>query len=213
MSVIFYVKRRDIVLNVIILNQHKIVANFMLIVFAVMLFNVVGPTDVQANSSGNVNFLLGVKNLEEDDWEPVERQTEFGINVDFKQSNWPISLAFGFSTSYDDDTVEGLYIEGITSEFYFGIKKVFNDHANVRPYMGVGLASIYAEADVELYGITVTEDDSALGIWFGGGVYFTIAPHLNLGFDVRYSDAEVTLAGYDFEAGGLHYGVLIGYNW
>lgn len=166
-------------LNVIILNQHKIVANFMLIVFAVMLFNVVGPTDVQANSSGNVNFLLGVKNLEEDDWEPVERQTEFGVDVDFKHSNWPISLIFGVSASYDDDTVEGIYVEGKTSEFYFGVKKIFDDHANVRPYVGVGLVNIYAEGEAELFGVTVSEDDSAFGIWFGGGIYFTIAQHFN----------------------------------
>ena len=40
-----------------------------------------------------------------------------------------------------------------------------------------------------------------------------IAHFVLRGFYVRYSEAELTFAGYDVDAGGLHYGVLIGYGW
>ena len=37
-----------------------------------------------------------------------------------------------------------------------------------------------------------------------------IANDMNMGFEVRYSKAEVTLFGLDGGAGGLHLGLLLG---
>lgn len=46
-----------------------------------------------------------------------------------------------------------------------------------------------------------------------GGVYFTVAQHFNIGAEVRYSMADVDIAGVDADAGGLHVGLLLGYHW
>ncbi|MEW6378941.1 MAG: hypothetical protein AB1611_04970 [bacterium] len=55
-----------------------------------------------------------------------------------------------------------------------------------------------------------TKSDSALGFWIGGGIYWTISKIFNLGLQIRYSKAEVTIFEEDVEAGGLHYGFLSG---
>ena len=62
-------------------------------------------------------------------------------------------------------------------------------------------------------GISVSDDDTALGLWIGGGVYWTPAEHFNIGLEAKYSNAEVTLFGVDANAGGGHFGALIGYHW
>jgi hypothetical protein len=71
---------------------------------------------------------------------------------------------------------------------------------------------INAEIEAEAYGLSVSVDD-AVGFWIGGGVYWTLGEHFNIGFDVRWSKAEVTIDGLDFEAGGTHAGLLLGYHW
>ena len=62
---------------------------------------------INANANewtGNVNFFLGQKTLDEDDWAPLDKQGEFGVLVDFKQQNWPVSIAIDFLGSADDGT-------------------------------------------------------------------------------------------------------------
>ena len=38
----------------------------------------------EGDSSGNVNFVLGARLMEESAWAPVEDQGEIGINIDFR---------------------------------------------------------------------------------------------------------------------------------
>jgi hypothetical protein len=84
-------------------------------------------------STGNINVLWGVKQLDEDDWGPLEEQDEFGISLDFKQTNWPVSIAIGYLSSSDEQE-EDYYISGIgtvnaklkgeTTELSFGVRKI-----------------------------------------------------------------------------------------
>jgi hypothetical protein len=163
-----------------------------------------------------------MKYLDEDDWEPIEEQTEFGLRLDFKQEGWPVSVAIDYLVSSDDDT--GLYyisgygtvaatLDGETSELCLGVRKIWDHHPTMRPFIGGGLALISAELEASALGVSVSEDDDAIGIWIGGGVYWTLAEHFNIGFDLRWSKAEVTLYGVDGEAGGTHAGFLLGYHW
>ena len=104
-------------------------------------------------------------------------------------------------------------LEGETSELSFGIKKIWDHSPLVRPFIGSGIALISAEAKETMLGVSVSDDDDAVGIWIGGGVYWTLAEHFNIGFDLRWSKAEVTLFDVDAEAGGTHVGLLVGYHW
>lgn len=181
-----------------------------IIVTILMLFVI----NAHANeSSGNVNFLLGTKSLDSDDWGPFDEQAEFGVLVDFKQKNWPISMAIDILGSLDKETLLGVETEGSTSEFDIGIRKIWEvSGSSIRPFIGGGLAFINAELKKNTF-VTVSDDDNGTGIWLNGGVYWTLGQHFNLGIQARYSKAEVTLFGIDGEAGGTHAGVMLGYHW
>jgi len=135
------------------------------------------------------------------------------VLVDFKQKNWPISIAIDILGSLDRETISGVEIEGSTSEFDIGIRKIWEvSGSSIRPFIGGGLAYITAELE-SITPVRVSVEDSGTGIWLNGGVYWTLGQHFNLGIQARYSKAEVTLFGIDGEAGGTHAGVMLGYHW
>lgn len=181
----------------------------------------------QSNSNpnawtGNVNGFLGAKILDEDDWAPLDEQFEGGILFDIRNTSWPISIAIDFLASYDEEDVSvavlnfGTFntnLEGNTTEFNLGVRKIWDTPSVVRPFIGGGIAFINAEIKGTALGISVSDDDSGVGVWFDGGAYVTLGGHFNIGVDVRWSKAEVTLFNVDGEAGGWHVGALIGYHW
>jgi len=163
--------------------------------------------------SGNVNFFLGKKSVDSEYWAPVDDPVEFGVLVDFKPSGWPISVALDALGSYDQVTEGGIKFEGTTSEFNAGVRKIWQvSGSSVRPYIGGGLAFINAEFKGTGFN-TVSDDDKGTGIWLNGGIYWTLGQHFNLGLDLRYSEADVTLFGLEGKAGGTHAGLLLGYHW
>jgi opacity protein-like surface antigen len=163
--------------------------------------------------TGNVNFLLGQKSLKSEDWEPLEDQLAFAVLVDFKQDHWPVSIALDFLGSYDEQTIASIKFEGMTSEFDAGVRKIWEfSEGQIKPYIGGGIAFVNAEIKATDF-VTVSDDDNAVGYWLNGGIYWTLNQHFNLGFDLRYSDAKVTLVGFDVEAGGTTAGIFIGYHW
>jgi hypothetical protein len=174
-----------------------------------------------ASWTGNINGFLGMKYLDEDDWEPLEEQMEFGVKLDFKQQTWPVSIAIDFLASSDDTTMsfyDPVYgtiyaeVEGTTSEFCLGVRKIWDYSPSIRPFIGSGLAMINAEIEAEAYGLGVSVDD-AMGFWLEGGIYWTLPEHFNIGFDLRWSKAQVIFYGVDGEAGGTHAGLFLGYHW
>ncbi len=57
------------------------------------------------------------------------------------------------------------------------------------------------------------EDDNAVGAWIGLGADWHLSQKVSLGFDVRYSQADVTIFNQELKAGGLHAGITLGYRW
>lgn len=173
----------------------------------------------QGGWTGNLNLFLGVKQLDEDDWEPVDSQGEIGLELDFRPRAWPVNLVVGLRGGSDEaDEFDPFFgpvkFESWTSELTFGVKKIWEPVGTpIRPFIGGGLLFANAEATVRMGGIEVSEDDTGVGFWLGGGVYFTLAEHFNIGLDLRFSRADVDIAGVDAEAGGNHFGLIVGYHW
>lgn len=182
------------------------------LVAAVVLLSM---TYVQAGDfTGNTNFFLGQKFLEKDDWAPLENQTEIGVMVDFKQEEWPVSIAVDLLVSSTEEDEQGIELTGSTIELNLGVRKIFEiEGSSMRPYIGGGLAFISAEYEGSQGYIKVSDDDSAVGVWANAGVYWTLNESFNVGLDLRYSKAEVTLFDVEGEAGGTHVGLLLGYHW
>ena len=188
-----------------------------LICAVVAVHGVPAPASAQESLTGNVNLFLGGKALDEDDWAPVEDQGEAAIEFDFRPRPWPINMVLGIRKSSDDGTAfDPIFgsadVEGETSEFNLGIRKIWEELPYIRPFIGGGLALVDAEYKASFSFGSASDSDSALGLWLGGGVYWTVADHLNLGVDLRFSGADVTLFGVDGKAGGRHLGVLLGYH-
>jgi opacity protein-like surface antigen len=172
--------------------------------------------------TGNANVFLGARGMNDDDeWEPVDTQGTAGLEVDFRPKAWPVNLVVGLRGSRAEDELDDpffgtLEAEGEIRELAGGVRKIWEPLGNpIRPYVGGGLAIVRAEITSTQVstGIQGSDGDTGIGIWFGGGLYFTIAERFNIGADARYSTADVTLAGIDVDAGGGQIGLLLGYHW
>jgi hypothetical protein len=183
--------------------------NLHIVVVALLASAVIASPAV---ASGNVNFFLGGKALEKDDWEPVESQGEFGAQITVGKEHWPVHIAIDVLGSADIETRPVADIEGRTSELAFGVRKIWGRN-NVHPFVGGGIASIHGEAEGGLFWLSVDDADTAGGFWVDGGVFWRLGKRFNIGFDVRYSAAEITLFERDINAGGTHAGLLLGWGW
>ena len=181
--------------------------------FLALVAGTTSPGTVHADWTGNINVSLGSKALEEDDWSPVESQSEFAVEADFRERPWPLNMVIGLRGAYAEEDLGGLKVESATSELSLGVRKIWDSFPHVRPFVGGGLSLISAEIKGSTVFGSASLSDSAPGIWLGGGVYWALTPHFNLGFDLRFSSATVTLGGIDGEAGGGHFGVLLGYHY
>ena len=183
----------------------------------------------QGDYTGNVNAFFGHKFLDENDW-PAEDQDEFGIEVDFRKKGWPVSIAIDLLYAKGEEITlpPFLYMsttkdESIIFELNTGVRKIWdNISIPVRPFIGGGISVIYARMKRTNYFPLTTfetsESGMGAGVWFGGGVYWTFGGQYNIGLDLKYSSATVTLSegaagGYDVDAGGAHVGLLAGYHW
>ncbi|ABW68769.1 hypothetical protein [Desulfosudis oleivorans] len=171
----------------------------------------------QAEWTGNINGFLGAKALDEDEWEPAHEQSELGVAVDFRKTGWPVNIAIDLMSAYGEGYVflPGAVIlaESRTAELNLGFRKIWDHFPHVRPFLGAGVSFIAAEAESSAYGISISDSDQSLGYWAGGGVYWTLGDHFNIGMELKASWADVTLAGMTVNAGGGHFGLLAGYHW
>lgn len=185
--------------------------------------------------SGNINIFAGQKSLNNDDWSDeivdISKQNEIGIKIDFKQKDWPVSIAIDYMYSKSDDSSSATIVDpvfgtvsvsehakGETSEMNLGVRKIFDLPSPIKPFIGGGLSIVNAKLDdkVSISGFGSASDsdtDNAAGFWIDGGVYATLAEHFNIGVELAYSQATVTLFDESMKAGGFHYGLLAGYHW
>lgn len=170
--------------------------------------------------SGNVNLFFGMKFLDEKDWKPVDKQMQAGILFDVRHRALPFNIAFDLLYSRDEadfdvavlgiDSME-VEVEGETLEMDLGVRKIWEGPREVRPFLGGGLAVIRAEIEAKGGGGSVSDRDTALGIWLDVGAYVTLGERWNLGVDGRWSWAKADLMGVEnADVGGWHLGALLG---
>lgn len=171
--------------------------------------------DTQADGwTGNVSGYVGHKSVDDKDWPNLDSQGSVGVISDFGKRNWPVSIAADLlfaGTVHESGVNEDT---GGTMEIHLGARKIFTlENSSFRPYVGGGVALVSAMLENENAGVKVEDDDTAIGAWVGAGTYYAVTPSFNLGIDVRYSKAEVTIFDKEREAGGLNAGITAGYHW
>lgn len=157
----------------------------------------------------NFSAFLGQKTLDDNDWEPVESQVEWGLIADLGRKDSVANLVISYLSSSDDSSRNGADFTGDTWELGLGIRKPFRLDAGFAPFIEFGAA--YVDASLERSVVSPAESsDSAFGIWGGLGINFAVGERVSVGALLRYTAAEVTLLGADREAGGMHFGVTAG---
>lgn len=183
-------------------------------------FALAGPA-AAAGWTGNINAFLGGKGLDDDDW-LADSHAEVGVLLDFGGADWPVLIAVDMLSSrgdydgyvYSPSLGIHYYEEDVeTRELNLGVRKYWDVGGSMHPYVGGGLAFVRLEAEGRVNGgNTVTDSGSGEGVWVGGGIQWRFG-QFNLGFSVRASAAEVSLDSGDYQGGGGHTGLLLGYHW
>lgn len=189
---------------------------------ALLGFLVLVAAPLPVHAEGNANFVLGIRQFDENDWEPVEDQEVFGVDVDFGEPGWPINLDIGFHVSSDeDDLTDGFFLGDVdlkvtVSEISFGVVKTWKTGTGqVRPFIGGGGSVIKAEAEFDTPGLgSFDEDDTTFALYGRGGVYWRIGSRFNIGLDGRIlGGSDFEIEGIDFDASYFQVGLLLGWGW
>jgi hypothetical protein len=191
--------------------------------------------------------------LEEEDFLSIDltQQTEYGLMLNLGKVDWPVAIAVDILRASDDGTDSYSYyyyaaearVEVTALEVNVGVRKFFIPEGKIQPYIGGGVNWTQAEAELglkltssalpateklaqtTLFDESVSDTQSAFGYFLNGGVRGKIGKVLNLGFDLRYSGAEVEFDEIEIvvpskqagpsdsgkvEVGGWHAGIFIG---
>jgi hypothetical protein len=148
-----------------------------------------------------IDLLVGLRQLDEDDWAPVDEQTAFGVQAAYEGDGAAVGFEVGLSRSSEDETmfVPGFGDFDFESEIVeasFGLHKSFAPSPTVRPYVGAGLAWAMVDAKGSVAGASADDDDGSPGFYAHGGVAYESGGGLRLGADLR------TLIGTDVELFG-----------
>lgn len=176
---------------------------------------------------GHINFMIGQKQFDSDEWDPIDKQTSFGVEGAFGPGHWPVQIAAYVSRASDEKaaTYGGTQfnLDATTFEFGFGLNKTWAA-GKLYPYLGAG--GVHAKVDVtaQQSGASGSDDASGFGFWAGTGVFYRVGSTFNIGGGARYSSADVDfnaftgvsgvpISGRTVDAGGFTFGVLIGWGW
>lgn len=189
-------------------------------VLALALATPLAPTNAAAET--NLNFSAGQKQLDEDDWSPVDEQSAFGVSIHHEPEGWWLGATVqvyngaedSFATLSNGNPAE---LRNDIWELSIGPSKVFKiPGVPVRVFAAGGYtymtASLKIREDTGSGIVSSRYKGDGNGLWASTGAFVTLAEKINLGLEGRYSTGEATLGGSDFELGGTYVGALIGLN-
>ena len=202
--------------------------------FGVWLVLLTAASALQPSSSeagpGYVNFVLGQKIYDSEEWDPIDKQPVFGAEAAFGPAAWPVHIMTFLqrSSKSKDEVVDlgsglvNVTFEADTWEVGVGANKTWMA-GKLYPYLGAGLD--YAKVDVTFKqgGTSASDDANGLGFWGGAGAFYRIGTRFNVGGTARYSSANVDFnafdtlnvdfAGAEVDGGGFTFGFLVGWGW
>jgi hypothetical protein len=171
-----------------------------------------------AETTGRGGLYFGSKSLNHSDWGNLDSQGAWGINLDVKDTTWPLWITGSYLYSSDEETVITSAspltthdIEGKTSEIHLGVKKDFYPVKIARVSIAGGPAYINASLDNATPPHN-NDSDGTIGYWAGAETLIHIG-YIGLGLSYNYSQANVTLFNQSVEAGGSNLAFSFGFGW
>jgi hypothetical protein len=151
-----------------------------------------------------VGLYLGQRNLDEDDYEPVDEQVMLGLEFVHEAADSVVGWEFGLAGSADEETVqilgEDVDVEATTGEVYAGIRKSIGS-GRFRPYIGGGVAYIQSELEVSTPLGSADVDDGSIAGYLHVGVSFDLTPGFFIGVDLRaLLGSDVEYEGFESDA-------------
>lgn len=188
--------------------------------FFALLYLYVSSTTAAESWTGHVSgyvgnkTLAGDKNSEDQDWSTFDELGSIGLVTDFKQESWPMSLTLGVFISGNEEKYTGNNKQEMgTMELQLGIQKYFDiEDSAITPYVALGVGYVSAEIHNTVDGVETKDDDTKAAGWAGAGFIVDINRHFDVGLDIRYSEAELTIFDVESDAGGLTTSVRVGYH-
>lgn len=160
---------------------------------------------------------IGGRGLDEDIWSPLEDQGVLGVEYDGAPVDSLIGLEAGIvgSVATEDVAVTGpaiVELRGAVFETYVGARlSPPGRDPGLKPYVGAGVSLVSAAIEAESGSTVVDDDDSSLGGYVHGGLYYLAGSGLRVGLDVRgVFGTDMTLFGASGDADYAQVTVLIG---
>ena len=98
------------------------------------------------------------------DWPDLDTHFAMGVIFDIKKDSWPISIALDVMDTGDKHKHDGMEDLGHTTEFQFGVRKIFmNQHSKIQPYIGGGVSFMSAELEIKNNNISMKQRCGRLG--------------------------------------------------
>lgn len=164
--------------------------------------------------TGHLSGYLGNKTIKENNWANNNEHGSMGVITDFKQKDWPVSIAVDLFATGNEDKVKGQNSKTYSAQAHVGIRKVFNfDDCMIHPYVGGGVTlNSFFQKDKDAQGKEEYDDNDTAG-WVGTGAYVHLTDSFAMGLDLRYSQAKVKLNNRKVDASGVMGGISVGYHW
>lgn len=155
-----------------------------------------------------LTLFFGERELEEDDYAPVEEQETVGAALSWEPAHGGLGGELGVLSSEEEETVLGLDVEGKTLEVFGGVRQNFGSEA-LRPYLGGGLSWIESEVESG----PLTDDDDSLGLYLHAGIDAWVTPNVSLGVEYRLLlGTDMDVFGVETDADYEQVGVTLGFS-
>lgn len=171
------------------------------------------PFGALAEFSGKVAGHGGLRILDQDDWSPNDRQFAFGISADFAFADAPIYLSPALIVSTDSDDSSGteltLSVATLSASLKFKPR-----HGVIRPWFGVGLASVGVARESDGSGGNFDEDDQSFGLLTQIGLEVQATTFLVFGLQLDYLDrTNLEFSTFEADVNGPAFTAYAGYSW
>ena len=135
----------------------------------------------------NYNLVFGHRSVDKSDWAPFKGYDELGVEASWGKADEPLLFATDLYVSRDRERVFGFEIENRTWELNPGLRKMWTFNKRWHPYGGAGPTYVQTKSQRATRRREISDQDRAYGFWLGGGLFFRIGAHLDLGMAVRFS--------------------------
>lgn len=153
---------------------------------------------LRAPAIGTTRIMLGLQQLDEDFWEPIDRLPFLGMETSYENTGDWIGFEWGGAVSFGDDSMgvddpspgSELVVDIEFYEVYAGVYRSFLRGAALRPYVGAGVSVIFFDGEKKLRepGQPTVEDDRddfTLGFYAHGGLAYQFSENFQVGIDLR----------------------------